>query len=120
LVGHFIASIDRRQADRNGFQSIPVTKETALHIGQEIENLADAIDAGDSTALTIVVSRLRKAANRFGAAPIEAVAQRIEQSSGAQTNDGGGRTMALELLELCRSTQRAWITEDRGHEQSAP
>jgi len=109
LVERFIA------ATANGPRKRPtdafvVEKSLAIQIGQQIERLAQAIDAQDVKSLSVLASRLGDVARHHHVDPIADVAKRIEL--GAANEDVQWFNLlrdTQELMVLCRETQNAFF-----------
>ena len=88
-----------------------VSKSAALQIGLHIERLATAVDSCDPKQLSITADRLSKTAAYVGIEPIAQAAQAVAEIAGGDSELNEIVRLTGELLELCRSTQRAFLTE---------
>lgn len=98
----------------NGNQSTStvVPKQMAIQIGQQIERLANAIDSQDTHSLRALATHLGDVARKNQANEIAAAADRI----GAGASEENVQWINLlrdtqSLMELCRATQNAFLTD---------
>jgi hypothetical protein len=89
-----------------------ISKAAALQIGLHIERLAEACDARDVKQLSAVADRLGKTATYVGIDAISLAAQEVSQIAAAEPDLADIVQRTGELLDLCRSTQRAFLTTD--------
>jgi diguanylate cyclase (GGDEF)-like protein/putative nucleotidyltransferase with HDIG domain len=110
LVEAFIEAMLAR--DDNRYRAVaPVTKETALSIGAEIERVAGALDNRDISGLATLAGRLKQTAAKGDFPQLSELAAELE----AAADDGAEMTTLVllthDLLDLCRSTQRAFLAD---------
>ena len=86
---------------------VETSKAAALSIGMQIERLYSALDARDIGGIRAIASHLEDSANQHGAAQIAEKARVISNASSADLYDILQTTN--QLLDLCRSTQRALL-----------
>jgi hypothetical protein len=87
----------------------PISYETAVSIGQTIERLAYALDKRRASDLALLAGRLKLTAAEKNLPHISAAAERLET---AVVNDADLLKLVeitQELLDLCRTVQRAYI-----------
>lgn len=117
LVERFVVEMQTtKRASRASEEVLP--KQVALEIGVQIERLADAIDHRDSGGLRSLASRLSEVANNNGIHSIAEVAVRLRDH--AAQDDVQWMIVLREtqqLLNLCRSTQNAFLI---GQSPSSP
>ncbi|WP_456061982.1 diguanylate cyclase [Aporhodopirellula aestuarii] len=92
--------------------ALAVPKHTALQIGQQIEQLADAIDTQDVEALKQLAVELAEVAATNFLTPIVESAGRIEAAAQASDEDLEWVELFKEtqtLMDLCRATQNAHL-----------
>lgn len=89
-----------------------VSKTAALQIGLHIERLAVAADACDIKQLSVVADRLGKTATYVGFEPIAEAAKALSESAATEPELNDIVRMTGELLDLCRSTQSAFLQSD--------
>lgn len=115
IVDRFITMIrNRPPATVGNSDSLP--KETALAIGLQIERLTEALDSQNFAALGAVSRRLELTARKYNVPEIVESAEHISASVSAG-DDGDLYTIlanANQLLEVCRRTQHAFVTFDKG------
>src|SRR5262245_44743682 len=90
--------------------SLTVPKQTALRIGQQIEKLACALDSQDIGSLAAMAGRLTVTAEEDGVLQIAELAQQLEKVAGEERDLIEIVQVTTELLELCRSTQKAYLS----------
>lgn len=112
LVESFIAAI--QSSDRARQPDLAVSKQTALRIGTQIERLAAAVDSQDLGVLQDMASRVRSTAARCNVPEIAEVAEKLEQEAHRDPDYVQLLSLTNELLGLCRSTQRAYLTIGSG------
>lgn len=109
LVEHFI-----RVATNFGSPKLSdVSKQSALQIGQQIERLAQAVDAQDKSAIKALASRLESTASHCGIPEIEKVAGEIKDVAGDDGEIVALVEMVSELIDLCSSTQKIYADVPR-------
>jgi diguanylate cyclase (GGDEF)-like protein/PAS domain S-box-containing protein len=86
-----------------------VSKSAALQIGLHIERLAEAVDARDVQQLSAVADRLGKTAAYVGIDPISQAAKEVATIAASEPDLAEIVCRTSELLDLCRSTQRAFL-----------
>ncbi len=109
LVEHFIKVIQESDRSRVG-PSSDLGKQTVLDIGLQIERLAVALDMRDFTSLSAMSGHLATTAARSGAVEIAELAIRLESSAAAEPDLMTIMQLTRELLDACRSTQRACLS----------
>ena len=118
LVEHFIHVMKSREAQQE-IDSPEVSKETALRIGIQIERLAVALDSRNLPDLEARAGRLKKTAGKYGIEQIALVAEKLEHAAGEDCELKELVDLATELLKLCRTTQRAYLVDDKSELPSA-
>ncbi|WP_338020098.1 diguanylate cyclase [Rhodopirellula sp. P2] len=119
LVKHFLTKIE---ADvKESSMGVPtstgiafaVPKQTALKIGQQIERIAEAMDAQNLTDLRDLAKDLSEIANASYLTPIVDSAKQIEEaaSKGETVEWITLLRQTQKLLDLCRATQNAHLIE---------
>lgn len=106
LVERFIQVVSRDCAPQN---IAKVSKETTLDIETQMERLAVALDDQDMAGLKVLADRLKDTASRNGVDTISQKADELEKSIGDDSELMDVLESAYELVELCRSTQKAYI-----------
>lgn len=107
LVERLLAVVARQQAVP--YEVTTVSKETAIYIGSQMERLAVALDDQDMQGLKVLADRLKETASRNGVETISQKANELEQAVSGDAELMDVLESAYELVELCRSTQRAYI-----------
>lgn len=113
LVERFIAIIQansRSEADSN--TELSLSRDAALGIGQHIERLINALETQDFDGMKALAARLHSIAEQDG---LQTFAERAERLRNVISDDGELLDIldsANELIELCRSTQSAWLRTD--------
>lgn len=89
-------------------ESLP--KETALAIGLQIERLTEALDDHDFESLGVVAHRLEQTARKYNVPEIVESAESISRTLGNDSDLYSVLENANKLLDICRRTQRAFVT----------
>ena len=76
---------------------------------QVMEKLALAADGHDLCSLVSMASELRAIAQENGIVPIAEAATKLEQSAADNSNQVHIIELTIDLLEMCRQTQRALL-----------
>jgi HPt (histidine-containing phosphotransfer) domain-containing protein len=97
-------------ANRHGTIA-PVTKETALSVGAEIERVATALDNRDISGLSTLAGRLKQTAAKGAFPQLSELAAELEKAA----DDDAEMTILIQLthdlLDLCRSTQKVFLAD---------
>ncbi|MGO9111655.1 MAG: diguanylate cyclase [Thermoguttaceae bacterium] len=108
LVEHFIKVVT--ESDRSRITpASDLGKQTILDIGLQIERLAIALDMRDFASLSAMSGHLATTAARGGAVEIAELAIRLESSAASEPDLMTIMQLTRELLDVCRSTQRACL-----------
>ncbi len=108
LVEEFIEKV----SDLHEGESKPmahISYETAVSIGQSIENLAYALDKRHGPSLALLAGRLKLTAAKKNLPRISAAAERLETAAAKDADLVELAEITQELLDLCRTVQRAYI-----------
>jgi diguanylate cyclase (GGDEF)-like protein/PAS domain S-box-containing protein/putative nucleotidyltransferase with HDIG domain len=108
LVEEFIEKITERNV-RDSKPSEQISYETAVSIGQTIENLAYAIDKRHGPSLALLAGRLKLTAGKKNLSQISDTAERLEYAAAHDADLVELVEITQELLDLCRTVQRAYI-----------
>jgi hypothetical protein len=87
-----------------------VSRQAAIRVSTQIEELAKALDEQDVTAIEALSGRLQATAANSGAANVEQLAARIHDSVANSANASELFDLTMELTNLCRAAQRAQFT----------
>jgi hypothetical protein len=113
LVERFITTLrNNRSVAEVAFAN--TTKETALAIGLQIEQLVKVLDSQDYDALDAVSFRLQSTAQKFGAEQIGQKAAELGVILSLDRNPHSVIQAANELLDLCRATQASFLDASKG------
>ncbi len=104
LVEYLISEVLTRKQEQQPAHALAVSKQTALRIGRQIESLANALDARDTTRLAAMASRLSNTASTNGIKPIAEVANRLKECVQAEPDMMEVTKLTISLLDLCRAT----------------
>ena len=111
LVERFIEAVT--SDDQSRLQSVaPVTKQTALRIGVQIERLAGALDSQDFPNLSAMAGRLAATAANDGVPEIATLASQLERTAAQDPDLMAIVELTTNLLNLCRSTQSSYLSSD--------
>jgi diguanylate cyclase (GGDEF)-like protein/putative nucleotidyltransferase with HDIG domain len=120
LVQRFIETMQARDENRVN-NTTPVSKQTALKIGLEIERLAKTLDNRDVLGLTALANRLKTTAMKSGVREIAETAEQLEKSASKDPDLARLIKITQELMALCRSTQSAYLqNRDLNDDESEP
>ena len=119
LVKRFIQTVEARDENRV-IKTPAVSKQTALKIGLEIERLACTLDSQDIAGLAALAGRLKATASKSGIAEIAELAEQLQQKATDDPHLATLVELTQNLLELCRSTQRAYLNSTASHSISGP
>jgi len=106
LVERFIHSVELFSRQDQRKQTGNVTKEAALAVGLQIEQLAHALDEQDISGLQSLASRLSDLAAHSGIPELAEQSAQLEKLVEADADLFAVLQSANELLGLCRSTQK--------------
>ena len=108
LVEMFVSAL--HAGDRTRARSPhEVTPQAALLVGVEMERLASAVDRADLTTLETLAARLRTTATTHDLQPIAAAAELLQSQLGEEGELLDVVRTTNQLLDLCRSTQDAYL-----------
>lgn len=93
-------------------ESSAVSKSAALQIGLHLERLAAAVDARDVKQLSIAADRLGKTATYVGINPIAEAADTVAKAAIEEPELNEVVRLTSLLLDLCRSTQGAFLRSE--------
>lgn len=108
LVEHFIQQVtesDQSRVERH----LAVSKQAALRVGVQMEQLATALDEQDFPNLAAMAGRLSATASREGIESIADLAADLQAAASSEPNLINVVALTTELLELCRSTQKSYL-----------
>ena len=113
IVERFIAMVlaNVRPEEFND-STASLSRDSALGIGQHIERLINALETQDFDGMNAMATQLHSIAEQAG---LPLFARRAERLRDVFTSDGQLLDIldcANELIELCRSTQSAWLRTD--------
>ncbi len=111
LVQQFIRMMLRNRPGQQQRRQ-QTSKESALSIGLQIEQLAHAIDEQDLDGLSALAERLELTAHKHGIEKIEQVANQLRELVAEEDDLQHLIMVTHDLLDLCRSTQRASIERE--------
>jgi response regulator RpfG family c-di-GMP phosphodiesterase len=108
LIERFIQAVTDRDENRHTAIA-PVSKQTALRVGSEIERLACAIDNRDKASLEALAGRLRQTSNNHGIPQIAEVSTELEKLAADDAEMSQLVEVTHTLIELCRATQSVFL-----------
>ncbi len=108
IVETFIKKLSERTAFHED-ETKKISYETAMNIGQTIENLAYALDTRQKPCLAILAGKLKFAAQIRDLTNIGDVAGRLEDAIAHDADLEELAQITQQLLDLCRTVQRAYI-----------
>ncbi|MCA9121549.1 MAG: diguanylate cyclase [Planctomycetaceae bacterium] len=109
LVERFIEVIsDKPQLTQAA--SGKMSRQTAVQMATQIEELARALDEQDLSTIEVLASRLRATAACAGATDVERLAAKLSECATASEDASDIFELTLELMDLCRSAQRAAVS----------
>ncbi len=108
LVEHFIEAVEQYQPQLVNVNS----KYVAMQIGSNLERLHEAYDARDMKTIKALAARLEATASNSEIPEIREIAAQISRTNLDDEQAIKLLEMAQELIDLCRSAQRAYATID--------
>lgn len=108
LVERFIEVV-RSEPQLTQASSGTMSRQTAIQMATQIEELARALDEQDLPAIEALADRLQATAGIAGAADVETLAGKLSASAGASEDASEIFELTFELMALCRSAQRAAV-----------
>ena len=115
LVERFV-SVIRGRPFGDSIHQRSVSKETALVIGLQLERLSDVLDEQDFDSLEAISQRLQLIECDEGADRISDKATKLKKILDNDRDPHSILQVANELLDLCRSTQQAFIESESAGE----
>jgi hypothetical protein len=120
LVERFIAIVGHIDLESANNDHV-ADKRGALQLGIEIESLARAIDNRDVESLRALAERVHGTAEQCSIQPIVDLAVELQHSIGDDDDDWlNTLELTIELIELCRQTQRIHINTTAAPHRSRP
>ena len=113
LVERFVDCVIRLDEQALG-KGVEPTNPIALSLGTQIERLAQALDTNDLGSIATLAERLNQAAIKHQATDIARVAAQLHQASRKDSDVKRLVQLTIELLDLCRATQRACLNDAVG------
>ena len=93
-------------------ESDGLSKESALAIGMQIEQLSKVLDELDYDSLDAIAHRLQSTAKKYGADTICEKADKLGNILSLDRDPHSIIQVANELLDLCRATQQSLLESD--------
>ncbi len=112
LVERFVRMLSIRTSEEPQLGATRVSSEAALNIGMQIERLMDVLDGQDAEQIRTLSQRLSATATKYGATEIAAKAAELEAHFQEDYDLLGVMQSAMELLDLCRSTQYSFLNAE--------
>jgi len=110
LANRFITMM-KFEAETNIEPGDGVSMATVLQLGVQIDKMANAMDQEDRQSLVRVAGQIRSTATPGGCPHIANLAAELEQAEDEQQAWVDCLEAAVDLIELCRSTQRAHLPD---------
>ena len=110
LANRFITMM-KFEAETNIEPGDGVSMATVLQLGVQIDKMANAMDQEDRQSLVRVAGQIRSTATQGGCPHIANLAAELEQAEDEQQAWVDCLEAAVDLIELCRSTQRAHLPD---------
>jgi hypothetical protein len=108
LVEHFVTVMQQRNAADPAEVQI-TSKEAALQIGIQIEQIARALDNQDIHGLASLAGHLQGTAAKSRIPRISEVASQLAEAASEDAELDVLISLTHQLLDLCRATQKAYI-----------
>lgn len=112
LVERFVTALNNRLRAEPEIEPGEVSKETALAIGVQIERLCVMLDEQDFDSLDAMAQRIEMTAKHYGEANIGQKAGELRSALREDQDASATLRVAMELLDVCRSVQRALIESE--------
>ncbi|WP_261344933.1 bifunctional diguanylate cyclase/phosphohydrolase [Novipirellula artificiosorum] len=103
LVEHFIDVIANLGSVLPENQGETISNDLVLNIGEQVERLVDAADAGDSTTFAAIAERLRMTAEKSNVPSLASAASRAIEVVSEEVQLEQLIEQSFELLAVCRS-----------------
>ncbi|MDA1053412.1 MAG: diguanylate cyclase [Planctomycetota bacterium] len=87
-----------------------MSRQTALQMATQIEELARALDEQDLATIEALATRLQSTAACAGATEVETLAGKLSESATSSDDVSEIFELTIELMDLCRSAQRAAVS----------
>lgn len=110
VVENFILAVSDRNLASRDTAEVRVSRDVACDIGSQIERLVNAIDNQDVDRMKLLAGRLKSTAAQHGINVLTDRAAALEASVDSNADAVGVLESAYELIELCRSTQRGYLS----------
>lgn len=110
IVERFILAVSDRQSSLGDSPEMRVSRDVACDIGSQIERLVNAIDKQDMDLMKVLAGRLKSTADGHGIEVLSERAAALESSVDGHSDAVAVLESAYELIELCRSTQRGYLS----------
>ena len=112
LVEHFADKVSQIQSDSSD-QTCDRRSQAAIHLGFQVERIAEAIEAQDTQGMKMLAERLGRYARNRDLTSIAKAAEQLEQQAAGE----GVQWITLlrethQLLDLCRATQCDLLREN--------
>ncbi|MBC8354512.1 MAG: diguanylate cyclase [Planctomycetes bacterium] len=109
VVARFIEVVaSKPQIAQASSRKIP--RQTAIQMATQVEELARALDEQDLGAIEALATRLQATAGCAGATDLETLAGKLSASATASDDASEIFELTIELMDLCRSAQRAAVS----------
>ncbi|MGZ0169389.1 MAG: diguanylate cyclase [Planctomycetales bacterium] len=113
LVERFITLVlANARPGRDSYAESALSRDAALGIGQHIERLINALETQDFDGMKALATRLHSIAEQDGLPLFAARAERLRDVISADGDLLDILDSANDLIDLCRSTQSAWLRTD--------
>jgi diguanylate cyclase (GGDEF)-like protein/PAS domain S-box-containing protein len=113
LVERFITTVRASaRSQQNQYSDAALSRDAALGIGQHIERLINALETQDFDGMKALADRLHSIAEQDGLTSFAERAGRLRDVIGSDGELLDILDSANDLIELCRSTQSAWLRTD--------
>ncbi len=111
LVEHFIGKISEAHSDTHDANG-SLRKQAAIHIGFQVERLAEAIELQDTSGMRTLAERLGRFARSCEIQPIAEAAEKLERAAGEDIQWIMLLRETHRLLDICRATQSDFLREN--------
>lgn len=109
LVESLIEIVSLRSSSQPTLPANAITRDVAADVGNQIENLVNAIDDQDIERLRSLADHLKSTAQQSGITEIADSANTLEAAVAENADLLEILESACELVDLCRSTQRVFL-----------
>ncbi|MFV1965129.1 MAG: diguanylate cyclase [Pirellulaceae bacterium] len=108
LVERLIIAVKTRYETRARIDS-RFSRQTAVALGQQIEQIAETLDKQDLRGLAALAGRMHQTAQQHEVSNLATIAKQLQHAAREQTDLQEIVNLTTELMDLCRSAQSSFL-----------